>query len=112
MSDKPPAGARGHRVVLTRAAADAALASLLGMGLDYTPALDRHDTRRKIGVITRADIVGRKLELGGICSPRTFPRSCGKLAAVGQPGEDQPLSRGRAASTILWECRMRLQTPA
>ena len=58
-SDKPPSGSRGHRVVLTRAAAEAALASLLGMGLDYAPSLDRHDTRRKIGVITRAEIVGR-----------------------------------------------------
>ncbi len=56
-SDKPPAGARGHRVLLTRTAAERALPSLLGMGLDYTPALDRHDARRKIGVITEATIV-------------------------------------------------------
>ena len=28
-SDRPPAGARGHRVVLTRAAAEAALPSLI-----------------------------------------------------------------------------------
>ncbi len=72
-SDKPPAGARGHRVVLTRAAADAALPSLLGMGLDFAPALDRHDTRRKVGVITRAEIVGRNLELGGHLFARDFP---------------------------------------
>src|SRR3954447_23891689 len=64
-SDKPPAGARGHRVVLSRAAAEAALPSLLGMALDYAPALDRHDTRRKVGVITRADIVGKQVELSG-----------------------------------------------
>jgi hypothetical protein len=36
-SDKPPAGSRGHRVVLTRTAAERALPSLLGMGLDYSP---------------------------------------------------------------------------
>ena len=72
-SDKPPAGARGHRVVLTRAAAEAALPSLLGMGLDYAPSLDRHDTRRKVGVITRAEIVGRNLELGGHLFARDFP---------------------------------------
>ena len=63
-SDRPPAGARGHRVVLTRAAAEEALASLLGMALDYAPSLDRHDARRKVGVITRADLVGRNLEVG------------------------------------------------
>jgi len=56
-SDKPPSGARGHRVLLTRAAAEAALPSLLGMGLDYAPALDRHDARRKVGIITEAEIV-------------------------------------------------------
>ncbi len=72
-SDKPPAGARGHRVVLTRAAAEAALPSLLGMGLDYAPSLDRHDTRRKVGVITRAEIVGKNLELGGHLFARDFP---------------------------------------
>jgi hypothetical protein len=72
-SDKPPSGSRGHRVVLTRAAAEAALASLLGMGLDYAPSLDRHDTRRKIGVITRAEIIGRTLELGGHLFARDFP---------------------------------------
>jgi len=56
-SDRAPAGARGHRVLLTRAAAEAALPSLLGMGLDYTPSLDGHDARRKVGIITSAEIV-------------------------------------------------------
>ncbi|HYX70990.1 MAG TPA: hypothetical protein VE825_17780 [Terriglobales bacterium] len=55
-SDRPPAGARGHRVLLTRVAAERALPSLLGMGLDYTPALDAHDARRKVGIITSAEI--------------------------------------------------------
>ncbi len=73
-SDRPPAGARGHRVVLTRGAAEEALASLLGMGLDYAPALDRHDAQRKVGIITRAEIVGRKLELGGYLFAKDFPQ--------------------------------------
>lgn len=55
-SDRAPAGARGHRVLLTCAAAEAALPPLLGMGLDYTPSLDGHDARRKIGIITSAEI--------------------------------------------------------
>jgi hypothetical protein len=55
-SDKPPSGACGHRVMLTRAATEQALPSLLGMAIDYAPSLDRHDARRKIGVITSADI--------------------------------------------------------
>jgi hypothetical protein len=72
-SQRPPAGARGHLVVLTRAAADAALPSLMGMALDYTPSLDRHDVRRKVGVITKAEIVGRKVELGGYLFAKDFP---------------------------------------
>ena len=55
-SDRPPAGARGHRVLLTRKAAERALPSLLGMGLDYAPSLDAHDARRKVGIITSAEI--------------------------------------------------------
>jgi len=72
-SDRPPSGARGHRVVLTRAAAERALASLLGMALHYAPALDRHDAQCKVGVITRAEIVGRRLELSGYLFAKDFP---------------------------------------
>src|SRR5262249_17439045 len=47
--------------------------SLLGMGLGYAPALDRHDVRRKVGVITRAEIVGRRVAVGGFLYARDFP---------------------------------------
>jgi len=56
-SDRAPAGARGHRVWLTREAAEAALPSLLGMAVDYRPGWDGHDAKRKIGLITEADAV-------------------------------------------------------
>lgn len=56
-SQRSPSGARGHRVMLTRAATEAALPSLLGMALDYALALDGHDARCKIGIITEATIV-------------------------------------------------------
>ena len=72
-SERAPAGSKGHRVVLTRAAAEAALPSLLGMALDYAPSLDRHDQRRKVGVITSAEIVGRNLEVGGYLYAKDFP---------------------------------------
>ena len=57
-SRRSPSGARRHRVMLTRKATEEALPSLLGMALDYAPALNAHDQRRKIGVITEAEIVG------------------------------------------------------
>ena len=44
-SDRAPSGARGHRVVLTRAAAETALPSLLGMAVDYKSGWDGHDAR-------------------------------------------------------------------
>ena len=55
-SDKPPCGSRGHRVLLTAKAAEEAIPSLLGMAVDYTPTLDGHDARAKIGVITAAEL--------------------------------------------------------
>ena len=55
-SDRAPAGSRGHRVILSRAAAERAIPSLLGMGLDFTASFDGHDARRKVGIITSADI--------------------------------------------------------
>jgi hypothetical protein len=79
-SQRAPSGAKGHRVVLTRRAAEAALPSLLGMGLDYSPSLDRHDVRCKVGVITRADIVGLNLELGGYLFARDFPEIVEEIA--------------------------------
>jgi hypothetical protein len=72
-STRPPSGARGHRVLLSRAAANRALASLLGMGLDYTPSLDGHDARRKVGIITAAEIVDGRLQVGGYLFARDFP---------------------------------------
>ena len=79
-SEHAPSGAKGHLVVLTRRAAEAALASLLGMGVDYSPALDRHDVRCKVGVITRAEIVGRNIELGGYLFARDFPEIVEEIA--------------------------------
>jgi hypothetical protein len=98
ISDSAPSGARGHRVVLTRAAAEAGLASLLGMGLDYAPSLDRHDTRRKIGVITRAEIMGRKLELGGYLFGKDFPEIVREIGRGNRAHQSSADSEGNARS--------------
>ncbi len=72
-SDKAPAGARGHRVMLMRDAAQKALPSLLGMAVDYRPGWDGHDARRKIGLLTEADLAGHKLVVRGYLYARDFP---------------------------------------
>ncbi len=72
-SDKAPSGARGHRVILTRAAAEAALPSLLGMAVDYKAGWDGHDARQKCGIITSAELVGSRLMVSGFLFARDFP---------------------------------------
>ncbi|HUB51836.1 MAG TPA: hypothetical protein VL986_06800 [Terracidiphilus sp.] len=72
-SDKAPAGARGHRVILTSQAAEKALPSLLGMAVDYRPGWDGHDARRKIGLLTEANVIGSKLVVKGYVYARDFP---------------------------------------
>ncbi|HXZ78504.1 MAG TPA: hypothetical protein VEG30_01145 [Terriglobales bacterium] len=119
-SDKPPSGARGHRVLLTRAAVDEALPSLLGMGLDYSPSLDRHDARRKVGVITGAEVlslatsgrraVGRRasLQVEGYLFARDFPDivkeiklQSGKAGAGERDRELGPVASPRAVAINL-----------
>lgn len=92
-SERAPAGSKGHRVVLTREAAEAALPSLLGMALDYAPSLDRHDQQRKVGVITRAEIVGRNLEVGGYLYAKDFPEIVKEIGGSGGKIPTQRKSR-------------------
>jgi hypothetical protein len=72
-SDKAPSGARGHRVILTRAAAEAALPSLLGMAVDYKAGWDGHDARQKCGIITAAELDGNRITVAGYLYARDFP---------------------------------------
>lgn len=73
-SDSPPGGAGGKRVLITRAAAEGALASLLGMGVDLTKNLDGHDAQKKIGIITSANIDGSALRIAGFIYCADFPK--------------------------------------
>lgn len=79
-SDKAPAGARGHRVVLMREAAETALPSLLGMAVDYRPGWDGHDARRKVGLLTEANLVGNRLVVRGYIYARDFPEVAKTIA--------------------------------
>ncbi len=84
-SDKPPSGARGHRVLLPAASVEAALPSLLGMAVDYAPSLDRHDARRKVGIITSAELQNggdvRKLAIEGYFFAQDFPEVVREMMA-------------------------------
>lgn len=82
-SDRAPSGARGHRVILTHAAAEEALPSLLGMAVDYKSSWDGHDARQKCGIITSAWIDARKLLVRGFLFARDFPEIERKAQTTG-----------------------------
>lgn len=93
-SDRPPSGARGHRVLLERGAAERALPSLIGMAVDYVPGLDGHDARMKVGIITGAELVPesrvsksstvQRLEVKGYLFARDCPEIVAEIARQGR----------------------------
>ena len=64
-SEKSPSGAQGHRIVLERVAAESALGSLIGMGVNVHPDLGHHLASNKCGVITRARMRGDGIVVRG-----------------------------------------------
>jgi len=108
ISQRAPSGSGGRRVVLTKGAAETGLPSLLGMALDYAPSFDRHDARRKVGVITRAEVVGRNLEVGGYLFARDFPEVVGEIA---RSGKNEGLRRADSRLPIAASGAPRWQRP-
>ena len=96
-SDKAPSGARGHRVILTRAAAEAALPSLLGMAVDYKAGWDGHDARQKCGIITAAEIDGNRLTVAGYLYARDFPEMEAKIQSSASMGMSYELADAHVA---------------
>lgn len=80
-SDAPPGGSTGHRTFLPKDVAEAALPTLLGMAVDFTPDLDGHDRQSKIGLITAAEIVGDAVHIEGFFYAKDFPRECERIRA-------------------------------
>src|SRR6185437_3057205 len=74
-SDAAPGGSGGRRIIVTADAARAALPSLLGMAVNFTPSFDGHDTRNKIGIITSAEVVGNALRVSGFVYASDFPET-------------------------------------
>ncbi len=89
--------------MLTKGAAEAALPSLMGMALDYAPSFDRHDVRRKVGVITSAEVVGRNLEVGGYLYAKDFPDIVAEVAKAGRRVADSGSAQGVGFSGLRTE---------
>ena len=80
-SDAAPSGSNGKRVILSRAAAEAALPGLLGMGVNYTDDLAGHNVRQKIGAVTAATIDGDALRIEGFLYAADFPAEVARISA-------------------------------
>lgn len=81
VSDGSPFGADGQRIIITRAAAEAGLASLMGMGLNINVGLNGHSPVTKVGIITGGRIVGDELLIEGFLYAADFPREVGAIVA-------------------------------
>ena len=81
-SDRAPSGARGHRVILTRGAAEAVLPTLIGMAVSYKAGWDGHDVQRKVGVITWAEIQRGEVLVEGFLYEKDFPNLADALAEL------------------------------
>jgi hypothetical protein len=78
-SDRPPGGSKGKRVIFTKSAAERALPSLIGMGVNFTPNFDGHDVVNKFAVITAASIEGDAIRVGGHIYARDFPKEASRV---------------------------------
>ncbi|MCE9565837.1 MAG: hypothetical protein K8U57_27750 [Planctomycetes bacterium] len=78
-SDSPPGGSNGKRVLLTRAAVERALPTLLGMPVDARDNMSGHDVRAKIGTITAATIEGNAIHIEGFLFAADFPQEVRRI---------------------------------
>ena len=78
-SDRAPNGSKGRKVILTAAAAEKAIPSLLGMGVNLAEKHDNHDVKRKIGVITSAEVKDAAVHIGGFIYASDFPEESARI---------------------------------
>jgi hypothetical protein len=78
-SDNPPEGSGGKRVLLTRAAAEQALPTLLGMPVDAKANMKGHDVKAKVGTITAATIEGNAIHIEGFLYAADFPQEVRRI---------------------------------
>jgi|SRR5579859_360834 len=80
-SDKPPQGADGHLIKVDRATAERQLSTLPGMAINYSPAFNKHEPTKKIGVISSGWIDGNRVKVKGIIWGKDFPKAAEEIKA-------------------------------
>jgi len=80
-STKPPHGSRGHRIYVPTPVAEKHIDGLVGMAINYdADDLDSHETRHKVGIVTKAWIKGNQVWVKGIIWKKDFPEAVTKLS--------------------------------
>lgn len=74
-STQPPHGSDGHRIYVPSSVANNRLATLPGMAINYQDDLEGHNPPKKIGVITEAQIEGKKVRVKGVIWKKDFPEA-------------------------------------
>jgi hypothetical protein len=74
-STKPPNGSNGHRILVPSSVAKRVIKSLINMGLNYSPSLEAHAQKRKVGTITKAWIDGKDLCVDAVVWKHDFPEA-------------------------------------
>lgn len=80
-SDGAPFGSAGRKIILTRAAAENALGSLLGMGVNVAVGMNGHAVEAKVGVLTSAFIENSELRVGGHLFSSDFRQQVDQIKA-------------------------------
>ncbi len=82
-SDKPPEGSGKRKIIVSKACAEKAIPSLLGMGVNFVPKLDGHDPQKKIGIITDAEVrkdnKGPFIHIEGFIYASDFPDTAARI---------------------------------
>lgn len=84
-SDQPTSGSRGHKILVSSGVIDAALPSLIGMGVNYSGKAE-HAPRQKCGVVTAAWRDGKEVMVSGYVYPYDFPDLIRICASAGELG--------------------------
>jgi hypothetical protein len=74
-STQPPHGSDGHAIFVPTRVAEQRLATLPGMAINYQTDLEGHNPGKKIGVITKARIEGKKVKVEGVIWKKDFPEA-------------------------------------
>jgi hypothetical protein len=74
-SNQPPHGSEGHTIFVPTQVAVKRLDTLPGMGINYQNDLEGHNPAKKIGVISKAWVEGKKVKVEGVIWKKDFPEA-------------------------------------